>query len=126
METDYFSLRLNTLTADLNIPIALLESAVKAARLAFEDQRRAGATVELAIEQAELVMLETITPILDAATRLKDILASDFMNLPALAHAPHFGKLVEQFMPLLIGPPSRLADAYIVGLLEAYTDKHFS
>ena len=126
METDYFSLRLTTLTADLNIPIALLESAVKATRLAFEEQRRAGVTIDLAIEQAELVMLETITPILDAATRLKDILASDFTKLPALAHAPHFGKLVEQFMPLLIGPPSRLADAYIVGLLEAYSDKHFS
>ena len=126
METDYFSLRLNTLTADLNIPIALLESAVKAARLTFEDQRRAGVTIDLAIEQAELVMLETITPILDAASRLKDILASDFTKLPALADAPHFGKLMEQFMPVLIDPPGRLADAYIVGILAAYTDKHFS
>ncbi|WP_460913101.1 hypothetical protein [Spirosoma areae] len=126
METDYFSLRLNTLTADLNIPDAILESATEAARQAFEEQRRAGAAVNLAIEHAEAVMLETITPTLDAASRLKDILTTDFAHVPALASPPHFGKLVQQFMPLLTDPPSRLADAYIVGLLTEYLDKHFS
>lgn len=126
METDYFSLRLNTLTADLNIPDTVLESAIKAARQAFEEQRRAGAAVNLAIENAEAVMLEPINPILEAASRLKDILASDLAHVPALSSPPHFGILVQQFMPLLTEPASRLADAYIVGLLVEYKDKHGS
>lgn len=122
METDYFSLRLRSLTADLNVPKQTLETASQVARQAFENHRRAGATVSEAIERAEDILLENLAPTLSAASRLKDILAIDFADVPALSAPPHFGNLVENLMPLLSKPASRLTDAYIVGLLTDYTD----
>ena len=124
METDYFSLRLSTLTADLNIATDVLESAAAAARQALEDQRRAGVPVDLATERAEAIMLATITPTLEAASRLKNILEEDFAGRPELSLPPHFPVLLQKFMPLLSEPQSRLTDAYIIGLVVEYTDKH--
>jgi hypothetical protein len=122
METDYFSLRLLSLTVDLNVPEQILKIASGVARETFEDHRRAGAMVSQAIERAEESLLETLAPTLNAASRLKDILATDFAHVPALSTPPHFGNLVENLMPLLSKPASRLTDAYIVGLLTDYTD----
>jgi hypothetical protein len=53
MDTDYFSRRLISLTAQFNLPESLLESAVLAARETFEEQRRTNDSVSLAVEQAE-------------------------------------------------------------------------
>lgn len=126
MTTDYFSLRLSTLTADLNIAPDVLESTAAAGRRALEEQRRAGVPVDLATERAEAIMLEAITPTLEAASRLKDILEDDFAGLPELSVPPHFPVLLQKFMPLLVEPQSRLTNAYIIGLVVEYTDKHVS
>lgn len=124
MTTDYFSLRLSTLTADLNITPDVLDSAATAGRQALEDQRRAGVPVDLATERADAIMLETITPTLAAASRLKDILADDFAGHPELSVPPHFPVLLQKFMPLLVDSQNRLTDAYIIGSVVEYTDKH--
>lgn len=124
METDYFVLRLRRLTADLPLSIDVLNSSIQAAQQSFEEQRREGHSIDQALGIAESVMLETITPILEAASRLKDILQTDFADFPGLTQPPHIGQLVEEFMPLLSQPSSRLADAYIVGLLVDYLGKN--
>ncbi|WP_338877288.1 hypothetical protein WBJ53_32915 (plasmid) [Spirosoma sp. SC4-14] len=124
METDYFSLRLTTLTADLSLTAEQLESSLTAARKSFEDQRRQGADVHQALEIAEATLQETIQPTVQAASRLKDILANDFIQVPALAYPPHFGQLLQQLMPALAGSQTRLTDAYLVGLVLDYQTKH--
>ncbi|GAB4043377.1 hypothetical protein [Spirosoma jeollabukense] len=126
METDYFSLRLSRLAADLPIHANQQQSAVTAAQNTFEELRRQGVPLQQAIDNAESVLLETITPTLDAASRLKDILADDFDQQPELASSPHFPVLLEKFIPLLVEPRSRLADAYIIGLITEYRDKHLT
>ena len=123
MTTDYFSLRLSTLTTDLNIAPDVLESTAAVGRQALEDQRRAGVPVDLATERAEAIMLETITPVIEAASRLKDILEDNFAGRPELSVPPHFPVLLQKFMLLLVEPRSRLTDAYIIGVVVEYTDK---
>lgn len=126
METDYFSLRLSSLTADLNLSPEAIARAAQLARHTFEEQRRTGLPVSEAIEKGEAVLLEGLTPTLDAASRLKDILAADFGHVPALSRPPHFGHLLQEFMSLLTQPATRLADAYIVGLLIDYNENQLS
>ncbi|AUD05443.1 hypothetical protein [Spirosoma pollinicola] len=126
METNHFSLRLSSLTADLPINADQQQSAVTAAQNTFEELRRQGVPLHQAIENAESVLLETITPTLDAASRLKDILANDFEPQPELASSPHFPILLQKFMPMLVESESRLANAFIVGLVSEYRDKHLT
>lgn len=123
METTHFSLRLSSLTADLPVSADQQQLAVTAAQTTFEELRRNGVPLTQAIEVAESILLENITPILDAASRLKDILADDFAGQPELASPPHFPILLQKYMPLLAEPQSRLIDAYIIGLVIEYRDK---
>ena len=124
METTYFTLRFGSLTAELDLPADQQQTAVTAAETTFEELRRLGSSVAEAIEVAESVLMEQITPTLEAASRLQDILFDDFATSPDLARAPHFPLLLAEFMPLLKQPQSRLADAYLVGLIADYQDKH--
>lgn len=126
METDHFSLRFRSLTADLPVTADQQQSAVTAAQTTFENLRRDGVPLSQAIEVAVSVLLETITPMLDAASRLKDILEENFADVPALANPPHFPLLLQQLMPLLGEAQNRLADAYIIGLVTEYRDKNLS
>ncbi|CCH57608.1 hypothetical protein BN8_p06804 (plasmid) [Fibrisoma limi BUZ 3] len=123
METNHFSLLFSRVTADLPIPAEQQQSAVTAAQNTFEESRRQGASIQDALESAESTLLETVTPVLEAASRLKDILATDFESHPELASQPHFPRLLQKFLPLLVEPQSRLADTYITGLIIEYTEK---
>lgn len=124
MDTDYFALRIGTLTTDLPLSADVLTASILAAQQTFEDQRRAGASVDQAIDLAEAELLEAINPIQQAASRLKDLLAEEFEPRPELAHPPHFPVLLQKLMPLLMEPPSRLADVYILGLVIEYAEKN--
>lgn len=128
MHTNYFSLRVSTLTRGLGVNPTLLSATEELGRNSFEGQRRDGVDVNNALEAAESVMLENLQTVLDGASRLKELLAIDFSQHPELAEPPHLTHLFQQLQPILSHVNSeqwtRLAELMVVGMVAEYVEEN--